>query len=76
MAAVSLAKPAADEFEVIRSRIVEIRDQAQPKCPRAASKTLFACLRESQRCPSECPHYHDWIGPQPSAMASCGYHRV
>jgi hypothetical protein len=56
---------AADDFEFIRARLAEIRLEETPRCPRAPSKTLHDCLREQGRCPEDCQHHTDWIGPQP-----------
>lgn len=60
-------RPAAEDFDIIRARVAEIRDAEKPKCPRAPSKLLYDCLRETARCPSECPYYNDWIGPTTAA---------
>lgn len=56
----SYACEAAD----IPSLIEKIRREEAPKCPRAVHKTLHDCLRESARCPGDCPYFGDWIGPQ------------
>jgi hypothetical protein len=56
--------PAADQFDVIRARIAEIRDAETARCPQSASRTLHDCLRNASRCGESCPFYNDWIGPQ------------
>jgi hypothetical protein len=56
---------AADDFEFIRARLAELRAVSEPKCPQAGDRTLHDCLRSSARCPDACPHFNDWIGPQP-----------
>lgn len=53
----------ADDFEAIRKSLAEIKSQEGERCPRAPDKSLYNCLRESGRCPSECPYYDQWIGP-------------
>ena len=56
---------AADDFDVIRTALVRIRDEATPRCPmNDTTRSLHACLRSPSRCPENCPHYTDWIGPE------------
>jgi hypothetical protein len=54
----------ADDFATIRARLKEIEVAEKPRCPQMAGRFLHDCLRIASRCPSECPHYGDWIGPQ------------
>ena len=45
--------------------IPKVRGDKEPKCPHAPDKLLKNCLRESVKCPQECPHYDAWTGPIP-----------
>ena len=54
---------AADDFDLIRSRIDEIAQAEKPFCPVNGSRLLYDCLRSSARCPDGCPYAGDWIGP-------------
>ena len=54
----------ADDADTITARIIEIRKEAQPRCPQAPSKLLYNCLREHAQCPPQCPFVNDWIGPK------------
>lgn len=58
-------KSGTDDHDFIYRRLAEIRLEETPRCPRSPSKPLHDCLREQGRCPEDCPHYNDWIGPQP-----------
>lgn len=54
----------ADDFDAIGERLKKIREyDDQPKCPRSPERLLHTCLRSTVRCSTECPLYHDWIGP-------------
>lgn len=52
----------ADDYDAIRTNMKRIEYEEKPRCPKN-SMTLYACLRAPQRCSDDCPHYHDWIGP-------------
>jgi hypothetical protein len=54
---------AFDDIEVINRRIAEIRAE-QPMCPQDKTRTLFSCLRSSQKCSDACEFHADWIGPE------------
>lgn len=57
--------PAADDYDEIRANLARIRAEEVPRCPTVTSRSLHDCLRNVARCPSDCPHHDDWIGPQP-----------
>jgi hypothetical protein len=54
---------AADDFDLIRSRVEEIAQAEKPLCPVNGSRLLYDCLRSSARCPDGCRYAGDWIGP-------------
>lgn len=54
----------ADCFEDIRKRMVEIEDEAKPRCPISGQKLLSVCLREATKCPPSCRYHDQWIGPE------------
>ena len=54
---------AADDYDIIRTAMIRIRDDAIPKCPVAEGRRLYECLRSVARCGVSCPHKDDWIGP-------------
>jgi hypothetical protein len=54
---------AADDFDIIRSRVEEIAQARRPFCPVNGSRLLYDCLRSSARCPEGCPYVGDWLGP-------------
>jgi len=54
---------AADDFDMIRSRVDEIAQAGKPFCPMNGGRLLYDCLRSSAPCPDDCPHAGDWIGP-------------
>jgi hypothetical protein len=53
----------ADDYDTISKRMKEIAIEEQPKCPISPGRALFECLRSGAKCPENCTHHHDWIGP-------------
>jgi hypothetical protein len=55
--------PVADDATTITARIIEIREEAKPRCPQNSGRYLHDCLRSSTQCNDVCPLKGDWIGP-------------
>ncbi len=55
---------AADSYDDIRARSIEIRAKEQPKCPMNDYISLYICLRSSAKCQDICPLKDRWIGPE------------
>lgn len=56
---------AADDFEVIRKHVEELRKtEGYPRtCPQSTGRLLYDCLRNPVKCSDQCPHQADWVGP-------------
>ncbi len=52
----------ADSFAEIRRNMERLKAEAVPKCSRS-NMDLYRCLRTSVRCPEECSHHAEWVGP-------------
>jgi hypothetical protein len=56
---------AVDSYDVIRWRMLEIRQQAEPTCAVAGRPyKVRDCLRNPVPCPDNCPLKGDWLGPE------------
>lgn len=55
---------AADEFDTIRTRVAQIKEEETLRCPQTPSRTLHECLRSSSRCNASCPNHLDWLGSE------------
>ena len=64
-----MSHPIADEFDAIRARLAQLREEAIPRCPMLPTQTLHECLRSSSRCNNSCPNHGDWIGD--TSTSSC-----
>lgn len=59
-----MTQRAADDYETIQRRLVELTQPIQPRCAVPSRPAYVSdCLRSATQCPETCPLRHDWIGP-------------
>lgn len=53
-----------EDAEFIAQRIIQIREDAKPRCKLNGNMSLTDCLRSPTKCGENCPDRDYWTGPQ------------